>query len=63
MAEETRTRGLFARLKRVGIDEISIRKGQRYLTVVVDHDIGRLVWTAAGRDKRTQELRRRSRPC
>ena len=29
---------------RIGIDEISIRKGQRYLTVVVDHDTGRLVW-------------------
>ena len=33
--------------------EISHRKGQRYLTVVVDHHIGRLVWAAAGRDRRT----------
>jgi transposase len=35
-------------LRRLGIDEISWRKGQRYLTVVVDHDTGRLVWAAPG---------------
>jgi len=40
-------------LKRIGIDEISHRKGQRYLTVVVDHDSGRLVWAAPGRDSKT----------
>jgi transposase len=44
---------LLAGLTRVGIDEISHRKGQRYLTVVVDHDTGRLVWAAAGRDRKT----------
>jgi transposase len=30
------------------VDEISFRKGQRYLTVVVDHDSGRLVPFSAG---------------
>jgi transposase len=40
-------------LRRIGIDEISHRKGQRYLTVVVDHHTGRLVWAAPGRDRRT----------
>jgi transposase len=35
-------------LRRIGIDEISWRKGQRYLTVVVCHDSGRLVWAAPG---------------
>jgi transposase len=44
-----------AGLRRIGIDEISHRKGQRYLTVVVDHDTGRLVWAAAGRDRKTVE--------
>jgi len=29
-------------LTRIGIDEISYRKGHRYLTCVVDHDTGRL---------------------
>ena len=40
-------------LRRIGIDEISYKRGHRYLTVVVDHDTGRLVWAAAGRDEAT----------
>ena len=40
-------------LRRIGIDEISYKRGHRYLTVVVDHDTGRLVWAAPGRDKAT----------
>ena len=43
----------FANLTRIGIDEISYKRGHRYLTVVVDHDSGRLVWAAPGRDKAT----------
>ncbi|MBI2170377.1 MAG: ISL3 family transposase [Actinobacteria bacterium] len=43
----------FEGLARIGVDEISYRKGQRYLIVVVDHDSGRLVWAAAGRDRKT----------
>lgn len=46
---------LLAGLRRIGIDEISHRKGHRYLTVVVDHDTGRLIWAAPGRDKATVE--------
>jgi transposase len=42
-----------AGLSRIGIDEISYKRGQRYLTVVVDHDSGRLVWAAPGRDRAT----------
>jgi transposase len=53
--EQAATRDLFAGLQRIGVDEISIRKGQRYLTVVVDHDTGRLVWAGAGRDRKTVE--------
>ena len=45
----------FDNLRRIGIDEISYRKGHKYLTVVVDHDTGRLVWVAVGRDKATLE--------
>jgi len=37
----------------LGIDEISYKRGHRYLTVVVDHDSGRLVWAAPGRDMAT----------
>ena len=43
----------FANLSRIGIDEISYKRGQRYLTVVVDHDSGRLVWAAPGRERAT----------
>ena len=43
----------FCGLVRIGIDEISYKKGHRYLTIVVDHDTGRLVWAAVGRDKKT----------
>ena len=46
----------FAGLSRIGIDEISYKRGHRYLTVVVDHDTGRLVWAAPGRDKATLGL-------
>ena|GEM_PF-1213535 len=45
-----------AGLRRIGIDEISHRKGQRYPSVVTDHDTGRLVW--AGEDRTTATLRR-----
>lgn len=40
-------------LGRIGIDEISYKRGHRYLTVVVDHDTGRLVWAMPGRDRAT----------
>lgn len=40
-------------LTRIGIDEVSYKRGHRYLTVVVDHDTGRLVWAMPGRDRAT----------
>jgi len=43
-------------LVRVGIDEVAYKKGHRYLIVIVDHDSGRLVWAAPGRDKATLNL-------
>jgi transposase len=42
-----------AGLRRIGIDEISYRKGQRYLLIVVDHNSGRLVWAGKNRTKET----------
>ncbi len=42
-----------AGVTRIGIDEISYKKGHRYLTIVVDHDTGNLLWAAVGRDKAT----------
>lgn len=40
-------------LRRIGIDEISYKRGHKYLTVVVDHDTGRLLWAAPGHDAAT----------
>ena len=54
-AEAKAGRDLFGGLTELGFDEISIRKGQKYLTVVVDHHTGRLVWAAFGRDRKTVE--------
>jgi transposase len=36
-------------LYRVGVDEISYRRGHQYLTIVADHDSGRVVWVAKGK--------------
>jgi transposase len=40
-------------LRRVGVDEVSFRRRHRYLTVVADHDTGRIVWLADGRNSGT----------
>ena len=53
VAEGRAARDPFDGLRRVGIDEISYKRGHHYLMVVVDHDTGRLVWAAAGHDKKT----------
>jgi transposase len=42
-----------AGLRRIGIDEISYKRGHKYIVVVVDHDSGRLVWAAPGRQAKT----------
>lgn len=47
--DETRLHGLVA----IGVDEISYRKGQRYLTCVADHATGRIIWASPGRNAQT----------
>ena len=54
-AEQAAKVDRFQGLRRIGVDEISYKQGHRYLTVVVDHDSGRLVWAAPGRDEQTLE--------
>jgi transposase len=54
-AEQATKIDLLEGLGRIGIDELSYKKGQRYLTVVVDHDRGRLVWAAPGVGEATLE--------
>jgi transposase len=53
MNEARKATDLLDGLRRIGIDELSYRKGHKYVTVVVDHDSGRLVWMAPGRNKET----------
>ncbi|MBS4729271.1 ISL3 family transposase [Mycobacterium sp. SM1] len=55
-ADTEKTADRFANLRRIGIDEISYKRHHKYLTVVVDHDTGHLIWAAPGRD--TATLRR-----
>ena len=38
----------FHGLRRIAIDEVSYRRGHRYLTLVLDHDSGRVVWASKG---------------
>ena len=41
----------FEGLRRIGIDETSYKKGHKYLTVVIDHDRGCLIWAHEGYGK------------
>jgi transposase len=45
--------GRLEALFEVGIDEVSWRKGDRYLTLVTDHRCGKVVWGAEGKDTAT----------
>jgi transposase len=47
--DETRLHGLVA----IGCDEISYRRGQRYLTCVADHATGAIIWARSGRNAAT----------
>lgn len=38
-------------LYRIGVDEIAYRKGRKFLTVVADHDTGRVVFVGEGRNQ------------
>lgn len=39
----------YGRLRRLAIDEIAVKKGHHYMTVVLDYDSGRVVWMGEGR--------------
>jgi len=40
-------------LKRLAIDEIAVKKGHNYMTVVLDYDTGRVIWMGEGRQNDT----------
>lgn len=43
----------YAGLRRLAIDEIAVKKGHSYMTVVLDYDSGRVVWMGEGRQTAT----------
>jgi len=45
----------FENVTRIGIDEVSYKKGHKYLVVAVDHDTGRLLWAGVGHESATVE--------
>jgi transposase len=47
--DERRLQGLV----QIGCDELSYRRGRRYLTNVADHHTGRIVWSSQGRNAQT----------
>lgn len=52
--EECAARHFRAPLRRIGVDEVSYGRGHhKYLTVVWDHDRGRVVWIGEGRERET----------
>lgn len=43
----------YSNLRILAIDEVALRKGHSYLTVILDWEIGRVVWVGKNRNKRT----------
>ena len=42
--------------RRIGVDEVAYAKGQKYLTIVRDIDLGLVIWIGLGRKKETLDL-------
>lgn len=47
--ERHRPQGTLDGLRHIGIDELSYRKGHRYLTMVTNHDTHRIIWAREGK--------------
>ncbi len=43
----------FDGLRRIGVDEIAYRHHHQYITVVVNHDTGKVIWAAEGKSAET----------
>ena len=41
----------FVGLVRIGVDETSYKKGHKYITVVINHDTGKVIWAHEGHGK------------
>lgn len=43
----------YSGLRLLAVDELALRKGHRYMTIVMDYETGRVVWLARGRASHT----------
>ena len=41
----------FDGLERIGVDETSYKKGHKYITIIVNHDTGKVIWAHKGHGK------------
>lgn len=48
---DTNPAARFAGLVRIGVDETSYKKGHKYITVVINHDTGKVIWAHEGHGK------------
>ena len=48
--------GLFDHLRSIGVDETSHKRGHKYMTAVVDHDRGRVIWMHQGHGEKVFDL-------
>lgn len=48
--------GLFDGPRSIGVDETSYKRGHKYMTVVVDHDRGRVIWMHQGHGEKVFDL-------
>lgn len=53
VAEALQTTSKLNGLRSIGIDEVSYKRRHKYLTVVINHETGELVWAARGKDVAT----------
>lgn len=53
--EKKAKRRSWRKVRRIAIDEIAIRKGHRYMTVVLDLDTGWVLYAAEGKDQKALE--------
>lgn len=51
--ERNRATKSYDHIRHLGVDELAIHKGQRYLTLCYDLDAGEVIWIGAGRDYQT----------
>jgi transposase len=53
VVDRLRPRDVFDGVTSIGVDELSYRKHHAYITVVVDHDRGRIIWARPGKNADT----------